>query len=68
MLYFSSRVLRFLAYLEVMALLEEQYSELKQIHSHKLFHHMPRAHYVPSKSISFCDYLFILHYFCIFIA
>ena len=46
-----NRVLRFQSYLEVMTLLEEQYSGKKDIHSHKLFHRMPRTHYVPSKCV-----------------
>jgi hypothetical protein len=43
------RVLYFHAYLEVMTLLEEQHSGKKDIHGHKLFRHVPRQHFVPSK-------------------
>jgi len=43
------RVLYFQQYLEIMTLLEEQFSGLKDIHVHKLFLCAARHHYVPSK-------------------
>lgn len=42
-------MLYFNAYLEVLTLLEEQSSGCKDIHEHKLFRHLPRRHFVPSK-------------------
>jgi len=47
-----TRVLYFQQYLEIMTLLEEQFSGLKDIHEHKLFLSAARHHYVPSVDYS----------------
>jgi hypothetical protein len=42
------RVLLFRRYLELMTVLQEQHSELKELHAHKLFYRSPRSRFHPS--------------------
>ncbi len=45
--HFDDRVLHFRRYLELMTVLQEQHSGLKDIHLHKLFSSKPRSSFAP---------------------
>eukprot|EP01034_Spumella_vulgaris_P028198 gene28198-35014_t len=48
----TTRVLLFRRYLELMTILQEQHSELKEIHAHKLFRRSPRSRFQPKEPMT----------------